>query len=46
MKNLLNIAARALMAAAHQRASKVMRKQAEIGQPWKADFRSNAGGWN
>ena len=46
MKQMLNFAARALVAAAGSRAKGVLRKQAAVGMPWKEEYRSNAGGWN
>ena len=42
MKKIVN----ALVAAANSRAKRVLRKQAELAQPYKVEYRSNAGGWN
>gem|GEM_PF-1437082 len=36
----------ALVAAAGSRARGVLRKQAEVAQPYQVEYRSNAGGWN
>ena len=36
----------ALVAAAGSRAKNVLRKQAEVAQPYRVDYRLNAGGWN
>jgi len=36
----------ALVAAAGSRARHVLRKQAEVSQPYRVEYRSNAGGWN
>lgn len=36
----------ALVAAAGSRAKHVLRKQAEVAQPYRVEYRLNAGGWN
>jgi len=46
VKKFLNNAARVLIAAANSRAMDVLRKQAEVVNPSKVEYRSNAGGWN
>jgi hypothetical protein len=46
VKKFLNIVARRLMDAAHNRALHLIGEQAAATRPWEADFRSNAGGWN
>jgi hypothetical protein len=46
MKSLLIKVASLLLAGAHGRALNVLRKQAELSQPFHVEFRSNAGGWN
>lgn len=46
MKNVIATAVRTLLSAAHGRAMLALRKQAEIAQPARLDYRLNAGGWN
>ncbi|MGF6275405.1 hypothetical protein ABIB38_003803 [Massilia sp. UYP11] len=36
----------ALVAAAASRARSILRKQAAFAQPYRVEYRSNAGGWN
>jgi len=36
----------ALVAAAGSRARNVLRKQALLAQPFREEYRANAGGWN
>lgn len=42
----MNKIVNALVAAAGSRARNVLRKQAEVAQPYRVEYRSNAGGWN
>ncbi|GGZ08812.1 hypothetical protein [Pseudoduganella plicata] len=46
MNFFLNMAVRTLVAAAQGRAKVVLTQQAVVAQPPKADYRTNAGGWN
>lgn len=46
MKNLLTTLTQLLLAGASSRALNVLRKQAELAEPFHVDFRANAGGWH
>ena len=46
MKQVIAAAVRTLLSAAQARALLALRKQAEIAQPARLDYRLNAGGWN